>query len=68
MKIEKIKPNTLLNELAAIKSEIKKVSMIVESRLIGLEKPTKEEIKAIKKFEIEKKKGKLKLIPLEKIK
>jgi len=67
MKNERLKPRTLLDELVAIKSEIKKVSMIVESRLIGLEMPTKDEIKAIREFEKKKEKGKLKLIPLRKI-
>jgi hypothetical protein len=56
-----------LNELAAIRSEIKKVSMMIESRLVGLERPTVEEVKIIKEFEKQKKKGKLKLIPLSKI-
>jgi hypothetical protein len=67
MRTERLRPRTLLNELSAIKSEIKKVSMIIESRLVGLERPTLEEVKAIKEFEKQKKKGKLKLIPLSKI-
>jgi hypothetical protein len=67
MRTERLRPRTLLNELEAIKSEIKKVSMIIESRLVGLERPTLEEVKAIKEFEKRKKKGKLKLIPLSKI-
>jgi hypothetical protein len=60
MRTERLRPRTLLNELSAIKSEIKKVSMIIESRLVGLERPTLEEVKAIKEFEKQKKKGKLK--------
>jgi hypothetical protein len=67
MRTERLRVRTLLNELEAIKSEIKKVSMMIESRLVGLEKPTLEEVKAIKEFEKRKKKGKLKLIPLSKI-
>jgi hypothetical protein len=39
----------------------------LESRLIGLEKPTNEEIKVIEEFEERKKKGKLKLIPLNEL-
>jgi hypothetical protein len=67
MRTERLRVRTLLNELEAIKSEIKKVSMMIESRLVGLERPTLEEVKAIKEFEKRKKKGKLKLIPLSKI-
>jgi hypothetical protein len=67
MRTERLRVRTLLNELEAIKSEIKKVSMMIESRLVGLERPTLEEVKAIKEFEERKKKGKLKLIPLSKI-
>jgi hypothetical protein len=50
-----------------IKSEIRKVSMIVESRLLGQEMPTKEEVEYIKRFEKKRKEGKIKLIPLKEI-
>jgi hypothetical protein len=57
----------LLNEIKEIKSEIRKVSMIVESRLLGHEIPTREEIKSIKRSEKKRKEGKIKLIPLKEI-
>lgn len=42
--------------------------MIVESRLVGIETPSREEVKAIEEFEARKRKEKLKLVPLEEIK
>ena len=68
MRNERLKFNTLLNELAAIRTELEKISLLIESRLIGIEKPTIEEIRAIKEFERKRKEGKLKLIPLSKLK
>jgi len=65
MRSEKLKP-TLLSELKAVKLELRKISTILESRLIGLEEPSNEDIEAIKEFE--RKKKKLKLISLSKIK
>jgi 5-formyltetrahydrofolate cyclo-ligase len=66
--MEKLKPQTLLEEIREIRNELKKVSAIIEARLIGFEIPTKEEIKAIREFEARRKRGKIKLIPLSKIK
>ena len=68
MRYERLKPHYLLNELKAIKNELRKVSMIVESRVVGMVPPTKEEIRAIKEFEKEIKEGKIKTIPLNKMK
>ena len=57
----------LMKEIRSLRGEIKRVSMIVESRLIGWESPTMSEIKAIKEFERRKKEGGLKLVPLSKL-
>lgn len=64
MRNEELKP-TLLNELKAVRLELRRISIIIENRLIGLEEPTKEDIKAIREFERRRKR--LKLIPLSKI-
>jgi rRNA maturation endonuclease Nob1 len=66
--MEKLKRQTLLEEIREIRNELKKVSVIIETRLIGVEIPTKEEIKAIREFEARRKRGKIELIPLSKIK
>ena len=50
MRDEKLKPSYLINELKSIKNELRKVSMLVESRVIGLETPTREDADAIKEF------------------
>jgi len=41
--------------------------MIVESRLLGQEIPTRKEIEYIKRLEKKRKEGKIKLIPLKEI-
>jgi hypothetical protein len=41
--------------------------MIVESRLLGQEIPTREEVEYIKRFEKKRKEGKIKLIQLKEI-
>lgn len=66
--MEKLKRQTLLEEIMEIRNELKKVSVIIETRLIGVDIPTKEEIKAIREFEARRKRGKIELIPLSKIK
>jgi hypothetical protein len=67
MRNEELKIDNLLHELKEIKSEIRKVSMIIESRLLGQEVPTREEVEYIKRFEKKRKEGKIKLIPLKEI-
>ena len=50
MKKEELKPE-LLSEIKKLKLELRKISMIIEDRLIGLEEPTKEDIRTIREFE-----------------
>jgi len=64
----KLRTNMLIDELAEMRTELRKISMIVENRLIGLEQPTRNDIQSIMKFESLKSSGKLKLIPLKEIK
>ena len=64
----KLRTNMLIDELAEMRTELRKISMIVENRLIGLEQPTRNYIQSIMKFESLKSSGKLKLIPLKEIK
>ncbi len=66
-KFEKLKPS-YLTELKAIRNELRKVSMLVENRVVGLEAPTMEDISAINEFEKRRKSGKLKLVPFQKLK
>lgn len=68
MRHEKPRPSYLMDELKAIKSELRKVSMLVESRVVGMEVPSRGDVTAIKEFERDRKEGKLKLIPLNKLK
>lgn len=63
------KPGTelLLKEIKHLRHEIEAVFMVVESRLIGFEEPTKAEKRAIAEFESQKKTGRLKLVPLSRM-
>ncbi|MBI2547166.1 MAG: hypothetical protein HYW23_01830 [Candidatus Aenigmarchaeota archaeon] len=68
MREEKLKPNYLMNELKSIRNELRRVSMLVENRVVGTESPSREEANAIKEFEKVRKERKLELIPLSKLK
>lgn len=48
-------------ELGDIKLMLEKIEVIIDSRLIGIEEPEKDEIEAIKEFNKRKKAGELKL-------
>ena len=50
--------------LLKLNEKVDGLSELVEKRLIGCEEPTKEDVQAIREYEEEKKRGKLKLIPL----
>jgi hypothetical protein len=50
------------------KLKLRKLSTVIETRLIGVGAPSKEETKAIKEFETKRKSRKMKLVPLSKIK
>ncbi len=56
----------LMREMRSIRYEVKRISFIVESRLVGFENPTADDINVIREFERKKKEGKLKLIPISK--
>lgn len=56
----------IMREMRNLRYEVKRISIIVESRLVGFENPSAEDIKIIKEFERKKKEGKLKLIPISK--
>jgi len=56
----------LMREIKNIGYEVKRISVIVESRLVGFENPTTDDINVIREFERKKKEGKLKLIPISK--
>ena len=54
-----------LKELKDMKTSVEKVENIVEKRLIGVEAPSKDEIRAIREHEKLKKKGKAEYLPLK---
>ena len=58
----------LLRELRDMKTSVEKVENIVEKRLIGVEAPSKDEIRAIREHEKLKKQGKAEYVPLKSIK
>ena len=54
----------IAEEILKLRKDIRKMNILLESRLIGITTPTKSEIESIKKFERKRKKRKLELIPL----
>ena len=54
----------LLKEIREMKTSVDKVENIVETRLVGVEPPLKDEVRAIQKYEDLKRKGNVEYIPL----
>ena len=54
----------LYNELRELRTILERIEALLEERLIGIEEPLPDEIKAIKEYENDKKKGKTKLVSL----
>ena len=50
--------------LLKLNKKVDGLNKLVKERLIGFEEPTKEDVEAIREYEIAKKKGKLTLLPL----
>ena len=57
--------NEVLEEVKVVREKLERLEGLVEERLVGLEEPLKDELKATEKYNEAKKKGKLKLIPIE---
>jgi len=55
----------VLKEVKLVREKIERLEELVEERLVGLEEPLKDEVEAIKEYKEAKKKGNLKLIPIE---
>ncbi len=57
----------VLKEVKLVREKVERLEELVEERLIGLDEPLEDEIEAIKKYKKAKKKGSMKLIPLEEV-
>jgi len=55
----------VLKEVKLVREKIERLEELVEERLIGLEEPLDDEIKAIKEYTKAKEKGNIKLTPIE---
>ena len=55
----------VLKEVKLVREKIERLEELVEERLIGLEEPLDDEIKAIKEYTKAKEKGSIKLTPIE---
>jgi len=58
----------VLKEVRLVREKIERLEELVEERLVGLEEPLEDEIKAVKGYMKAKKKGSVKLIPIEDVK
>ena len=54
-----------VKEIKAIREKVERIEEIVEERLLGIEKPMKDEAEAIKGYLEAKKRGDIQLTPLE---
>ena len=57
----------VLKEVKLVREKIERLAELVEERLVGLEEPLNDEVDAINEYVKAKKKGSVKLIPLEEV-
>jgi len=55
----------VLEEVKIVREKIERLEELVEERLVGLEVPLKDEVKAIEEYTEAKEKGNLKIMPIE---
>jgi len=58
----------VLKEVRLVRQKVERLEALVEERLVGLEEPSKDEVRAIKEYVKAKEKGRVELIPLEDVK
>jgi hypothetical protein len=58
----------VLKEVRLVREKVERLEELVEERLVGLEEPLEDEVKAVKGYMKAKKKGSVKLIPIENVK
>jgi len=56
-----------LEEIRALRATVERIEALLEERLIGIEEPLPDEIKAIEEYESDKREGKVELVKLEDI-
>ena len=55
----------VLKEVRLVREKVERLEELVEERLVGLEEPLEDEVKAVKGYMKAKKRGSVKLIPIE---
>jgi len=55
----------VLKEVRLVREKVERLEELVEERLIGLEEPLEDEVKAVREYTRAKEKGSVELIPLE---
>jgi hypothetical protein len=58
----------VLKEVRLVREKVERLEELVEERLVGLEEPLEDEVEAVKGYMKAKKKGNVKLIPIEDVK
>jgi len=58
----------VLKEVRLVREKVERLEELVEERLVGLEEPLEDDVKAVKGYMKAKKKGSVKLIPIEDVK
>jgi len=57
----------ILEEIRSLKEMLERIEALLEERLIGIEEPLPDEVKAVEEYEEEKKSGRIELVKLEDI-
>jgi len=58
----------VLKEVKLVREKVERLEELVEERLIGLEEPSEDEVKAIKEYLKAKEKGNVELVSIEAVK
>jgi len=58
----------VLKEVKLVREKVERLEELVEERLVGLEEPSKDEVRAIKEYMKAKEKGSVELVSLEDVK
>jgi len=67
IEVSAILEKQLLEEIRALRATVERIEALLEERLIGIEEPLPDEIKAIEEYESDKREGKVELVKLEDI-
>ncbi len=65
--VSAIMEKKILEEIRSLRETLERIEILLEERLIGVEEPLPDEVRAIEEYEAEKKKGGMELVDLDEV-